>query len=225
MNPVYYTDEEYQDILNHLIQLTTEAESLPYPQAKEMTTSLLKYFDLVHREALARMIGFIEREQPELKEKLETDFTINTLLNLYDLGAEQKQLQQDKDAGRVAFIPVDMVGLISPIMETVWIEAGQLSELTDRQLYPKELDGENVLLCKIDGKVFAIRNACLDSVLPMQFGTVEGYQLICPWHGCRYDIRNGISLDHPEEKLATYRIALERDGTFKVGFLKEKVSS
>ena len=225
MNPVYYTDEEYQDILNHLIQLTTEAESLPYPQAKEMTTSLLKYFDLVHREALARMIGFIEREQPGLKEKLETDFTINTLLNLYDLGAEQKRLQQEKDAGRVAFIPVDMVGLISPIMETVWIEAGQLSELKDRQLYPKELVGENVLLCKIDGKVFAIRNACLDSVLPMQFGKVEGYHLICPWHGCRYDIRNGVSLEHPGEKLATYRIALERDGTFKVGFLKEKVSS
>ena len=108
-------------------------------------------------------------------------------------------------------------------METVWADAGNVAALKNRQLYPKELAGENVLLCKIDQKVYAIRNACLDSVLPMQFGTMEGYHLVCPWHGCRYDIRNGYCLDKPDEKLATYRIAMERTGDFKVGILKEKV--
>lgn len=224
MDPVYYNDEEYQEILVYLNQLTTEAETLPYPQAKELTTTLLKYFDLVHREALARMMGLIDRQYPNLKKDLESDFTIKTLLDLYDLASVKKEknghVANGHASGSMGFVPVGQVKLLSPIIETVWVEAGNISELKNQQLYPKELAGENVLLCKIDQQVYAIRNACLDSVLPMQFGKIEGYHLICPWHGCRYDIRNGVCLDKADEKLATYRIAMERTGNFKVGILK-----
>ncbi len=221
MDPVYYNDEEYQEILAYLNQLTTEAETLPYPQAKELTTSLLQYFDLVHREALARMMSLINSHYPNLKRDLESDFTIKTLLGLYDL-ATPEQEQNGKAKGQVGFVPVGQVGLLTPIMETVWAEAGNINKLHPKELYPKELAGENVLLCKIDQKVFALRNACLDSVLPMQFGTIEGHQLICPWHGCRYDVRSGISLDKPTQKLTTYRVAVERNGDFKVGIVKER---
>lgn len=221
MNPVYYTDEEYQEILTYLNQLTSEAEMSPYPQAKELTTGLLKYFDLVHREALARMMNLIDRQYPNLKKELESDFTIDTLLKLYDLKRETPK-QNVKPPNQMGFVPVEQVRLLSPIMETVWVDAGNVAAFKNRQLYPKELAGENVLLCKIDQKVFAVRNACLDSILPMQFGNVEGFHLVCPWHGCRYDLRNGLSIDKPDEKLATYRIALERTGDFKVGVLKEK---
>ncbi len=222
MNPVYYNDEEYQEILAYLNQLTTDAEMLPYPNAKELTAALLKYFDLVHREALARMMGLIDQQYPNLKRELESDFTVKTLLSLYDLGTAEKE-QIAKKKGQMGFVPVEQVGLLTPIMETVWADAGNVAALKNRQLYPKELAGENVLLCKIDQKIYALRNACLDSVLPMQFGTVDGYHLVCPWHDCRYDIRNGHSLDKPNEKLATYRVAMERTGDFKVGILKEKV--
>ena len=222
MNPVYYNDEEYQEILGYLNQLTTEAEMLPYPQAKELTAGVLKYFDLVHREALARMMGLISQQYPSLKKDLESDFTIKTLLSLYDLASPEEK-RNGRSNGQMGFVPVEQVRLLSPIMETVWVEAGNVAELKNRQLYPKEIAGENVLLCKIDQKVFAVRNACLDSVLPMQFGKMDGYHLVCPWHDCRYDIRNGLSLDKPNEKLTTYRIAIERTGVFKVGVLKEKV--
>lgn len=223
MNPVYYNDEEYQEILAYLNQLTTKAENLPYPQAKELTTELLQYFDLVHREALARMMTIINKHYPNLKKDLEGDFTIKTLLDLYDLGSPEK-VQNGSPNGQVGFVPVEQVGLLTPILKTVWVEAGNSKELTAQQLYPKELGGENVLLCKVEQKIFALRNACLDSVLPMQFGTLEGYQLICPWHGCRYDIRNGNALDHPTQKLTTFRVAIDRAGNFKVGIIKEKTT-
>jgi len=194
MNPVYYNDEEYQ----------------------------LKYFDLVHREALARMMGLIDTQYPNLKKDLESDFTIKTLLSLYDLTSVEKAEKLPVINGQMGFIPVEEVKLLSPIMETVWVDGGNVATLKNRELNAKELAGENVLLCKIDQKIYALRNACLDSVLPMQFGNVEGFHLVCPWHGCRYDLRTGISLDKPEEKLATFRIAMERTGNFKVGILKEK---
>jgi len=222
MDPVYYNDEEYQEILAYLNQLTTAAETLPYPQAKELTTALLQYFDLVHREALARMMSLINKQYPNLKQDLESDFTIKTLLDLYDLGSSANG-QNGQSTKHIGFVPVEQVGLITPIMETVWVEAGNIAELENGQLYPKEIADKNILLCKIDHKVFAVLNACLDSVLPMQFGKLEGYQLICPWHGCRYDVRNGNCLDKPNEKLPTFRIAVERTGIFKVGIVKEKV--
>ena len=216
MNPVYYNDEEYQEIINYFNQLTQEAETLPYPQAKELTTAILQYFDLVHREGLARIIQLVEQQNPALLEELKTDFATNTLLRLYELIKEQKP------KGQVGFIPVEQVKILSPQMETVWIESGNIAELKNRHLYPKELADENVLLCKVDQKIFAVRNACVDSVLPMQLGKVEGYELVCPWHGCRYDLQTGASLDKPGEKLVTYRIAVGRQGDFKVGILKEK---
>lgn len=218
MNPVYYNDEEYQEILNHFNQVVQEAELLPYPQAKELNTAVLQYFDLLHRESLARIMQLIEAKQPDLLPDLQADFATSTLLQLYDL----IKVKKDKPKGQVGFIPVEQVGLLSPIMETVWEESGNVAELKNRTLYPKELANENILLCRIDQKVYAVRNACLDSVLPMQFGTIEGYELICPWHGCRYDLRTGIALDKPNEKLTTYRIATDRQGNFKVGIMKEK---
>ena len=216
MNPVYYNDEEYQEILSYFNQLIQDAEQLPYPQAKELNTAILQYFDLLHREGLARILQLIETKNPALLADLQADFATKTLLRLYDLIKEQKL------KGQMGFIPVEQVGLLSPVMETVWVESGNVAELKNRTLYPKEVANENILLCKIDQKIYAIKNACLDSVLPMQFGTVEGYQLVCPWHGCRYDLRTGTALDKPDEKLTTYRIATDRQGNFKVGILKEK---
>lgn len=223
MNPVYYNDEEYQEILQHLNSLTEEAEMLPYPNAKELTTNLLQYFDLVHREALARMMQLIDSKQPQLRKELEADFTIKTLLSLYDLSATTNGVvPTEKPLGQVGFVPVEQVMLIRPILQTVWTAAGKVSDYQENQLYAKELAGDNVLICKIDKQIYAVRNACLDSILPMQFGTIEGHHLICPWHGCRYDLPTGRLVDTPKEKLETYRVAIDKEGTLSVGMLKEQ---
>jgi nitrite reductase/ring-hydroxylating ferredoxin subunit len=52
-----------------------------------------------------------------------------------------------------------------------------------------------VLLARVGGEVYALRNQCGDSPLPLDGGTLEGSEVRCPWHGCRYDIRSGRQLD------------------------------
>ena len=59
----------------------------------------------------------------------------------------------------------------------------------NRPVYHDALSG------RVDGEVYAIRNQCGDSPLPLDLGTLEGAEVRCSWHGCRYDIRSGRQLD------------------------------
>lgn len=65
-------------------KLIREVEQLKDEESRELISELLKYFDLLHREPLSRMLQAIEGSHPDLKDTLKQDYTINTLLDLYD---------------------------------------------------------------------------------------------------------------------------------------------
>ena len=52
--------------------------------------------------------------------------------------------------------------------------------------------GKKVLaLFNIGGKFYCIDGECPHRGGPLYEGTVEGTDLICPWHGSRFDLTNG----------------------------------
>ena len=63
----------------------------------------------------------------------------------------------------------------------------------------------SVLVARVEQEYYAVRNVCGISPLPLTYSTLEGAELRCSWHGCRYDIRTGHRLDYadalPEERL------------------------
>jgi nitrite reductase/ring-hydroxylating ferredoxin subunit len=73
-----------------------------------------------------------------------------------------------------------------------------------------DLDGLALLVANVDGDFYAVANQCGDSPLPLQFSTLEGAELRCSWHGCRYDVRTGQRLDGPE-RLTVFPVALDGD--------------
>ena len=60
------------------------------------------------------------------------------------------------------------------------------------------VEGTAVLIVRVDDDYFAVRNACGESPLPLHYSTLEGVELKCSWHGCRYDVRTGQRLDRPD---------------------------
>ena len=70
------------------------------------------------------------------------------------------------------------------------------------------LEGLAVLVANVAGDFYAVANQCGDSPLPLQFSTLEGAELRCSWHGCRYDVRTGQRVDGPE-RLAVFPVAVE----------------
>lgn len=217
METEIFNDKEYQEILDHLNQLMQEAEELPYPNAKELIFSILKYFDSIHREPLSRMVKSIQKNHPELVKKLEADFPIKTMLSLYDLVTPEPIKEELEIPGMVSFIPVEQVTLLTPIKKTEWVEIGKVEDLIENKIYPKNFEKVNFLISKIGTKIYAIQNACVDSILPIDMGKLEDHFLICPWHGCRYDLKTGIASNKPEKKLETYPVEFEENGMLKVG--------
>ena len=54
-----------------------------------------------------------------------------------------------------------------------------------------ELGGNKIALAMIDGQVFAIDAVCSHQGAPLEEGTLEGFNLTCPWHYAVFDVRNG----------------------------------
>ncbi len=61
-----------------------------------------------------------------------------------------------------------------------------------------------------EGEFFALSNVCRHAFAPLAEGFVDGYHLVCPWHGWRYDVRDGTT-DHPNADVRTFP-ATVRDG-------------
>jgi nitrite reductase/ring-hydroxylating ferredoxin subunit len=54
-----------------------------------------------------------------------------------------------------------------------------------------ELEGNNIVLAMINGQVFAMDAICSHQGAPLEEGTLEGFNLTCPWHYAVFDVRNG----------------------------------
>ena len=87
-----------------------------------------------------------------------------------------------------------------------------------------DLEGVPVLIANVAGEYTAVANRCGDSPLPLEFSTLEGSELHCSWHGCRYDVRTGARLDGGGERLAVYPVAVA-DGEVRVAVGVEPVTT
>ena len=58
------------------------------------------------------------------------------------------------------------------------------------------VDERKVLLCRVGDDYFAIENVCPHAAVPLTQGKLFGHEFECPFHGGRFDIRDG-SPAHP----------------------------
>jgi len=54
-----------------------------------------------------------------------------------------------------------------------------------------EVDGTGVLLSRVDGKIYAVEDLCTHDDGPLGEGVLEGFEIECPRHGARFDVRTG----------------------------------
>lgn len=74
-----------------------------------------------------------------------------------------------------------------------------------------DVDGHGVLIANVAGEFLAVSNQCGESPLPLQFSTLNGAELRCSWHACRYDVRSGQRLDGGPERLKVFPVSVEGD--------------
>ena len=81
--------------------------------------------------------------------------------------------------------------------------------------------GENYLVVfNIAGQFFAIEDLCSHDDGPLGDGDVAGYEIACPRHGARFDLRTGKALTFPAvEDIPAYPVKIV-DNKIQVGILK-----
>lgn len=221
------TDSEYKRLTRRVQELIDRIEQLPYPKIRELVFELLRGLDALHREALARMLHRVENEAPELAERLPEDQVVRTLLALYNFGPGADEIPEPSEEPD-GFVAADQVDVMDDpptqdareeINRPVWIPGGHRSDLDPGTLMPTSFEGMNVLLCRVEDDIYALKNVCPGSALTLQQGALDGHTLICPWHGCRYDIRTGERQDEPDEvPVETFPVEIGDDGQFSIGF-------
>lgn len=213
MKQSIFSNEEYEEALGQLDQLMQDAEQMTDVDNKVLLYNILQYFDSIHREPLARIYDAL-KHYPTLKEEIRKDPTTSKMLSLYDLVSDEP-INEHQNGQEVAFIPESQVGLINPPKKKDWLELGNFEALENMKLYPKNYERVNFLISRIGKDVYAVQNQCDGSFLPIDQGRIEEHMLVCPWHGCKYDIRTGESIDK-SKKLETFPVEIEADGLLKV---------
>lgn len=103
-----------------------------------------------------------------------------------------------------------------------WVDLGRIEEFPEGELRALWPEGQPVLVVRLGGEVYAHQNACPPGgALALHLGELDASTVICPWHGCRYDIRTGKQLDG-EGKLGVLPVAVQ-DGLVKVAMGLEEV--
>lgn len=86
------------------------------------------------------------------------------------------------------------------------------NDLTNGQMLRVEVEGDRILLAKVDDKIFAINDTCSHEDASLYQGSLHGQYVHCPLHGSRFSIKTGCPAEEPaEEPVATYPVHIKDD--------------
>ena len=68
-------------------------------------------------------------------------------------------------------------------------------DLKEGGLLKIEPNGKSIVLAMVNSNVYAMDSVCSHEGGPLEEGTLEGYNLTCPWHYAVFDIRDATVSD------------------------------
>jgi nitrite reductase/ring-hydroxylating ferredoxin subunit len=91
--------------------------------------------------------------------------------------------------------------------ECEFYEVAEVEELPNGERIFIEIGDNYMVIFNIAGQYYAIEDLCSHDDGPLGDGDVEGYEVICPRHGARFDLRTGKALTLPAvEDIPAYPI-------------------
>jgi len=97
-----------------------------------------------------------------------------------------------------------------------WITVASSDAIDPGYPLAVEFGGEEVLLYRVDGLLYATHGACTHTYASLAGGYLDGYEIECPIHQGRFDVRTGRATREPcEEPLRAYRVR-EVDGAVQL---------
>jgi nitrite reductase/ring-hydroxylating ferredoxin subunit len=64
------------------------------------------------------------------------------------------------------------------------------TDFQEGMLLLKDINGKSIVFAMVNGKMFAMDSVCSHEGGPLEDGSLDDYNLTCPWHHGIFDIRN-----------------------------------
>lgn len=96
------------------------------------------------------------------------------------------------------------------VLAEEFVKIADTKDIQSSQMKAVEVAGEKICVANIEGKYYAIGNVCTHVGGPLAEGTLEGYEVECPWHGSKFDVRTGEPTRSPATRAEpTYEIKVD----------------
>jgi 3-phenylpropionate/trans-cinnamate dioxygenase ferredoxin subunit len=81
-----------------------------------------------------------------------------------------------------------------------FVRVASCDEIPDGNRRVIEIDEQLVAVFNVGGQYYALDDVCTHDGGPLAEGPLHGFQIECPRHGARFDIRDGRALSLPATK-------------------------
>jgi 3-phenylpropionate/trans-cinnamate dioxygenase ferredoxin subunit len=92
----------------------------------------------------------------------------------------------------------------------MFVKVAQVDDIPPGGRISHDFEYDSIILFNIDGEFYAMGDICTHDDGPLGEGELDGYAVICPRHGARFDVRDGRALSLPAFKAApSYQVKVE----------------
>jgi nitrite reductase/ring-hydroxylating ferredoxin subunit len=72
-----------------------------------------------------------------------------------------------------------------------WVRVGTVDDVSVGMLKAVDANGTAIVLANVDGAICALRDQCSHEEYPLSDGELDGDQIVCAYHGARFDACTG----------------------------------
>ena len=91
-----------------------------------------------------------------------------------------------------------------------FVKVAETKDIQPSTMKAVDLTSEKVCIVNVEGNYYAIGNVCTHVGGPLNEGTLEGYEVECPWHGSKFDVRTGEPTKPPaRQAVPKYEVRVE----------------
>jgi naphthalene 1,2-dioxygenase system ferredoxin subunit len=96
-----------------------------------------------------------------------------------------------------------------------WIDATEEDGVPEDDVIGLEVGGRDIAFYKVEGSIFATDNICTHGHARLCDGFLDGYEIECPLHQGKFDVRNGRATCAPViQDIRSYPVRIEDGRVF-----------
>ena len=95
-----------------------------------------------------------------------------------------------------------------------FVKVAKKNEIPDDSGKLVQVNGQDIALFKVEGKVHAIYSVCPHQGGPLDEGGLDGKVATCPWHGWQFDVTTGLCEFNPSIKQPVFKVKEEGEDVY-----------